>query len=606
LVLAHGQDVLRKQFGNAAVKHREDVVIVESSKNYAPTKELTTIMIVTLPQTICNVDDLGYFDLIVVDEAHQFYNAAMVAKIIEKLPNTKQLLLSASPFSLRQHNFPEIAFTLDKALSAGVMTNARIEILVSALNLSFEDYTENGALKEDKEFNDNEVNDSMDKVMLALIDRLSDKIDNKTLRNLGNLTKISKLFKNLDKTIIAASSCNHAEQIGRFLKDHGIKHLMSDSKVDKDSINIDEFKKDLDCKILVVVNRGRLGFNMPELVNMVDMTGSVNPTLIYQMLGRVTRLHPNGAKKRFFKITNHKLHYYHHATMCITAGLCTESFYMNYDESQYRNIKIPTELVDGVLETKNRKGTRKRSEGVDQGDSVPDMAKSSLDLATTVDVFNKINYDTLSDLDTSAFTTLSEIKSRINGTWKEYMGGYENMLKYVKGLGVTGLMGWIRDCENSYKYALHRGIQRKIAEALEWSCKTDGPESKKALLRERRKQGLPKPNSSSKDAETSSLAKCLRNYTNPSSYCYDQEFAEEMRNWESETTIRINKTKNILIEQHDKGLPRPSHRSKDPETRKLGTAADRYTGPSSDCYDPEFCSKIPNWINNKPTKETNE
>ena len=68
--------------------------------------------------------------------------------------------------------------------------------------------------------------------------------------------------------------------------------------------NLINLKTEEGYRVLLVVDRGKEGFDMPELFNIVDFTLSTNPEIILQILGRVLRiskLQPN-KQKIYYKV----------------------------------------------------------------------------------------------------------------------------------------------------------------------------------------------------------------------------------------------------------------------------------------------------------------
>ena len=90
---------------------------------------------------------------------------------------------------------------------------------------------------------------------------------------------------------------HQAKQVQDYLTNKNITAALSISKTDDLSEEIENFKEDINCKVLIVVGRGILGFNYPELVNVIDMTCSQNINRIFQLMARVLQLYGNGPGK---------------------------------------------------------------------------------------------------------------------------------------------------------------------------------------------------------------------------------------------------------------------------------------------------------------------
>jgi superfamily II DNA or RNA helicase len=104
--------------------------------------------------------------------------------------------------------------------------------------------------------------------------------------------------KELKKTMIACSRQEQANQVYEYLVNQlGINAAVSHAKSDSDSQLFNDFEAGK-YDILIVVNRGRLGYSDDNLYNMIDMTGTKTPDLIYQMFARVVR--GNKSQQKFF------------------------------------------------------------------------------------------------------------------------------------------------------------------------------------------------------------------------------------------------------------------------------------------------------------------
>lgn len=417
LVLAHGQDVLRTQFGEVAQRFHKDVYICGGKKrkeglvDFSSVKDNETGIFVTLPQTIHRIESLGHFDLVVVDEAHEFYPAPMVQNILRRLsPDIKQLLLSATPFRLRKETtegsrefvLPEVKFYLEQALELDVISNVYVETLVSAYDYDLKDINNKHNLKKETKFSKKDVESTLDLVLTELFGRLSHR---KTWQS------SSSFLSRLDKTMLVCSGIHHANQVANYCSKHKIPHIISHSEEEIERDKLEQFKTDAKINFLIVVYRCRLGYDMPELVNTVDMSGTLNPTLIYQISGRLTRNHPKSKKKRFFKMTPHRLHHYTHAVTCVALSMGFPGYFDFYMESDLLGIKLPKGLLPP-----RRKDPKEIKEKVPRGPSTPrdkSVKRLLLDFAKVCKFLKRINFDAHAPLDRSAYTTLGEVRTQM-------------------------------------------------------------------------------------------------------------------------------------------------------------------------------------------------
>src|ERR1035437_5012698 len=129
LVLTHGTTILRTQFCEVLNEVKPDFTsnLVEKFTDYNNNKQTN----VCLPQTLSG-HTLPHIDLLVVDEAHQFYFADMVQNIIKQITPSKQLLLTGTPSIFIQKNYPIIPVPLMVVYNENMIADVRIEIAVSS------------------------------------------------------------------------------------------------------------------------------------------------------------------------------------------------------------------------------------------------------------------------------------------------------------------------------------------------------------------------------------------------------------------------------------------------------------------------------------------
>ncbi len=253
LVLAHGTKVLRTQFQERLERRRPD---------------LLPVVHVKIPHQHRTIE--GAYDLVVVDEAHGFYevDGGMVDRIIESVGAKQALLLTGTPSIFIKRGLKPHAYALRELYTAGWASDLRVILSRSAYDLTDEAWNDDGELRNDV--------------------RLTRKATETTLNTLiADLSKHCDLAKS--KTIIACRNVAMARQLSWALKRrHRIEHLVSEHKEDRESANIEAFRNG-NCPVLVVVRRASLGFDLPALANFVDLTGSRNPDIIFQMVCRLVR-----------------------------------------------------------------------------------------------------------------------------------------------------------------------------------------------------------------------------------------------------------------------------------------------------------------------------
>ena len=455
IVLAHGTTVLRTQFHDVLEEIKPDFTykLADNFSEYDETKAVN----VCLPQTL-NRKSLKKIDLLVVDEAHQFYfGEKMVKDIIKKTKPRRQLLLTGTPSIFIREKHPIIPVTLNTIFDEGMVSDVYVEIATSSYNFDIYDYNQNDELKSEVHFKDSETKKTLDDLIAKIVERLKSIRGNEYV-NL--LPEWLPTLKRLQKTMIACKSQRQAIQVKDYFDKIGVKSALSISDIDYDSVEIENFKADPDCLILIVVGRGILGFNYPELVNVVDMTTSMNVDRVYQLFCRVVRKHPNGLQKLFFKVAPNTLSDYYKYVMTGVLALSDEYYFTHFNGKNFNDMQIP---VRPHINNNNGGGNNTN----DNTTTVPNRKKpvkrlSPIDFSAlpVFELFKDIYHKKDSLLHTYAFTTIRDVraefmKSMPNGYWTlekclESALQYNKQIDWQKNMG--GAYGaakkndWLEKC----------------------------------------------------------------------------------------------------------------------------------------------------------------
>jgi superfamily II DNA or RNA helicase len=269
LVLAHSTNVLKDNF--------ED-----RWNNYFNQNPNLTICI---PQSYKK----DKYDLVIIDEAHENYLAKQVQLIVSDIP--EQLLLTGTPSKFVGKEEYKIFAIAMADLDRKFFSKTAIELVTTSYNWSEEDYNQNDELKTTAKISKLDTEKSIEIVLDKLIERvIHKKIDAERFNKPNLLTWIKKVFSSdvLGKTMIVCKRKKQADWVNNYLLSKGYKSNVSHAESDMDSKLFDDFKQGV-YDVLVVVNRGRLGFSDDNLMNIIDMSGTKNPDLIYQMFARVVR-----------------------------------------------------------------------------------------------------------------------------------------------------------------------------------------------------------------------------------------------------------------------------------------------------------------------------
>ena len=416
LVLTHGTTVLRTQYNEVLdeVKPGFKYNLVEKFIEFNHKSQVN----VCLPQTICG-KNLPHFDLIVIDEAHQFYFADMVQEIIRLTKPSKQLLLTGTPSVFIARKYPIIAVPLITIYDEGMVAVVRIEIATSSYNFDIiRDYNADKELKGEIEIRGNETRKTLDELLAKIISKISD----------SKARTWTQALKELRKTMFACKSQQQAMQIKAYFDAIGIQSALSISDIDTDSKEIQRFKEENECLVLIVVGRGILGFNYTPLVNIVDMSTSQNIDRIYQLFSRVIRKHPEGLKKLFFKIAPKDKADYYKYIMTGVLAMSAEEFFLKFNGKNFDDLQIP------VIENKKKYDYKKKTTGRTQ------VARTyepiNFDSLPVFEFFKDV-YDKDKTLKTYTLTDIKDVRAEFlnrkpNGYWD-----LENCLKSASRYGLV-------------------------------------------------------------------------------------------------------------------------------------------------------------------------
>lgn len=260
VVLTEGQNILKNQYLNELENSHIDIGF-----SYGDFDSDAQVRI-GLPQSIDRLD-LSSIDLLVVDEAHRFYMADMVQKILNKFNPRYKILMTGTPsdfIAYNKHNSKKYAI----------------------YSIAAEDLY-------DKDIFNSVV---MDVVKTIDITNL-----HSTLISVFN--HASKHKDNLSKLMVACPTIQYANKVKLELERMKRKVSISTSENDIDSSEINDFKENL-TDTLIVVGRGILGFNDPEITALIDLKSSFNINNSYQLFARLLRKSNKKAIKTYYRIAD--------------------------------------------------------------------------------------------------------------------------------------------------------------------------------------------------------------------------------------------------------------------------------------------------------------
>lgn len=364
LILTHGQVLLREQWCARYMTSDDHKDVTVFRKGRKP--KIAAPITIAIPQSLRTFPKGYKADLVIVDEAHQWYHASQVQKVIQQVNPQYQLLLTGSPSKfVDDPQWEVVGITLSELLRYGTSCDPLIELAEFTYDLSFDDMNrEDFCVKDNVSFSNKETIRTLDGLLKRIILRLASKHRTdpgqfpKTTKN----TTWSELVTKLRKTMIVCHNQAHAKSVKRYFSKCGVGAQLSVSDSDSDSgvAALKNFKEDDACHIFVVVNRGVLGFDFPELFNIIDMSGSLNVDKLFQLLCRAVRVSTTAPKQKklFLKLTNNRLSAPTYQVMSYVVALSQPQFY--YAKTDFRSKKIPVKqqfiaALNNSSSTENRR-----------------------------------------------------------------------------------------------------------------------------------------------------------------------------------------------------------------------------------------------------------
>jgi superfamily II DNA or RNA helicase len=342
IIIPSDKQVLRDNFEEELIKFKPSFsfcISTNKTEFEESIKDKNCNVIVVLPQTLIrNLSLLKKIHTFILDESHQWYFKKTIQNILKITKPKQQYLLTGTPSKFNSHkeNFEFLYVPVMEMYELGRVSNVKVEIVSSEYDLSF------------KDFKGDEVIEN--KISKYKTSKSVDTIVEPILKMVGGIKK-------MEKTIIFCRGIEQSEIIFKKLKkikELKEKILLSHSKNDKNSINFERFRKEINIKILVVVSRGKLGFNFPNLVNVIDFTMGMNIDTMLQMYGRLLRLSQSDKQiwKTYFKIVPKNLEFYYICIVECMLRLTQMEYYSTY-KGKINELPI-TYLKPKIIRNRNK------------------------------------------------------------------------------------------------------------------------------------------------------------------------------------------------------------------------------------------------------------
>lgn len=445
LILTHGTNVLKAQW-NGALK--------ASGLDYSDQLGKSRVAF-GIPQSIYRKE--GHkVDFLIIDEAHEFSFAEMVTLIKEKFQPSKIIYLTGTPSKFIAKGYNPIIVPAIELIKQGYSSDLYVGMVSTSAAIDDDDFNGSGDLKESKAKKlEKTVRADLDSLLTAIHKRLSETGMFKDKPELRKLVQWAPTLGKLDKTMIACRSIKQADEVQKYFESKNIKAVVSHSQNDADSQYIEDFKNQKDIKVLIVVDRGILGFDMAELVNVVDLTCSRNIDRIYQLYARVMRKSEKHTRKYFFKFSTEESMLLNKFYMNAALQLMFEEFISLYNGKNLNGMRIP--------EFKAKGERKEKQEGKEKSEKPKKIAIDSVFMKTIqagtflIDIKNQLGVES----NEYAYITFGEIKNKYLGNapprnyWTlekckedalKYKGRQEWIIKSFRAYNAARRHGWLDIC----------------------------------------------------------------------------------------------------------------------------------------------------------------
>ena len=351
----------------------------------------------------------GHYDFLIVDEAHENYLADRVQRIIKKTTPDKQLLLTGTPAKFIKEGGYTIYPLAANAIPQEYFAKLQVELVAANYNWSKE-LNNDLEVKTSYKFKKQDSQTALEEILLKLIERVKKGLTAQEFNNPNIITKLKSwafTYKKLGKTIVICRSIKQSNDVNTILKDNGVNCAVSESEKDPNSQEIINFKNGK-YDVLVVVDRARLGYSDDELYNIIDMSGSHNPNVIYQIFARVLRGNPS-MQKYYLKVTSQEYGMMDFTHACVSAALMlTDNKYLSsFNGNNFNGIQIPV-IKKTKVSTSSGSGSGSGVNKVNKKFIFPEFTHD------VIDMFKNIIHNLDEPVSIYKLTTIGEVRAMLN------------------------------------------------------------------------------------------------------------------------------------------------------------------------------------------------
>jgi superfamily II DNA or RNA helicase len=398
-------------------------------------------VIIGIPQLLGRYDELFNgckIKWVVVDEAHRWYFAKFLPQTINRLNPKYQCLLTGTPFKFNRNREDYIIdYTPISHVYPKYVSNAHIQVLHSSIALHREDYVgllDN--LKKRKSINHSDMNETFELLIKQMVKIL--KVRKKDSPNFNKLTnQVMSVFGKLEKTVIFTHGIAECDYYYELLRKHGVSVLRSHSKIKElPQDTFDDFKnEELDYKVMVTVDRGKEGFDFPDLYNIIDLTYTQNFEVLMQMIGRILRISKTDTPKVFYKVAPRGLSEYFTLLMNHMLQLFDIHWYKEFDGTNAIRIPSPTP-PNGARNVGGSRGPRDDDEDFNLID-IERLGMNSISFMSK-NVWHK-DSDPLSVV---SLTTLGDVMKKYEMWNPKEFKSFHEAKEWVRNLNLNNKLEW--------------------------------------------------------------------------------------------------------------------------------------------------------------------
>jgi len=398
LILTHSTNVLKDNYVD-----RLDGLHLNFT--YSTTFDPNCQVHICLPQSKHLIK--GEYNFLIVDEAHENYLAKTVQSIVKKIKPNKQLLLTGTPSVFIKKGGYNIFPLAINSISEEYFAKLQIELVASNYNWNNK-YNNSLELIKNTILSKEQTQKTLENIILKLIERVKKGFTAEEFNNPNIITKLKSwayTYKQLGKTMIVCKSIPQASDVNSILSLNGVKSMVSDSITDKDSLEIQNFKNNK-FDVLIVVDRARLGYSDDSLFNIIDMSGTHSPNMIYQIFCRALRGTPD-MKKYYLKVTTQEygMMDFTHACVCAALMLTDNKYLSTFNGDNFNGIKIPFIKNPSSNNTSSSSGGYKKNKKFVFPEFTNDV----------IDMFKNIIHNLDEPVSIYKLTTIKEVRATLSG-----------------------------------------------------------------------------------------------------------------------------------------------------------------------------------------------